>query len=257
LRVVLAAEYKAGKTTVMGNLIRSLADGDPFLGRDAVHPTNGCVVLLDFEMNPAHLDAWLRSQHIQHDDRVRVLPMRGRAGDFDILNPVTRAAWAEQLRECHASYLIWDCFRPLLGDLQRVRFKAGVEIAVDRLKHETIIVPEHTFGTKTATECACDLRVSERRADKGVLKIRQAESWWNRRGAHRAPPPPDRDGVATITARTLSVRTTRGRSRRASRGTESAEAKTSKCRSGGRSPRSYREISDWLNGVRARSASPD
>src|SRR5262245_51148652 len=32
-RVMLAAQFKAGKTTLVGNLIRSLCDGDPFLGK--------------------------------------------------------------------------------------------------------------------------------------------------------------------------------------------------------------------------------
>ena len=32
-RVIISAQYKAGKTTIIGNLARSLMDGDPFLGR--------------------------------------------------------------------------------------------------------------------------------------------------------------------------------------------------------------------------------
>ena len=57
---MLAAQFKAGKTTLIGNLVRTLADGDDWLGRDAVDPVDGSVVLLDFEMSPTQLDSWLR-----------------------------------------------------------------------------------------------------------------------------------------------------------------------------------------------------
>ena len=116
-RVLLAAQYKAGKTTLIGNLVRTLADGDHWLGRDAVDPADGSVVLLDFEMSPTQLDGWLRAQRIRHDDQVRVLPLRGRASSFDILTPLTRAKWAELLRACQTSYLILDCLRPVLDAL--------------------------------------------------------------------------------------------------------------------------------------------
>src|SRR5688572_9992842 len=33
-RVICAAQFKAGKTTLIGNTTRSLVDSDPFLGRD-------------------------------------------------------------------------------------------------------------------------------------------------------------------------------------------------------------------------------
>lgn len=113
-RVMLAAQFKAGKTTLIGNLIRSLVDGDPFLGRYVATPTPGAVWLLDFEMSDSQLDDWLRAQCIRDDDRVVVVPMRGRAAAFDILNPSLMAAWANRMREGAASYLILDCLRPVL-----------------------------------------------------------------------------------------------------------------------------------------------
>ena len=35
-RIMAVAQFKAGKTTLRDNVVRSLVDGDPFLGRDAV-----------------------------------------------------------------------------------------------------------------------------------------------------------------------------------------------------------------------------
>ena len=41
-RALLVAQYKAGKTTLVGNLIRALADGEPFLGHfDVTRPAQG------------------------------------------------------------------------------------------------------------------------------------------------------------------------------------------------------------------------
>ncbi len=68
-RVVLAAQYKAGKTTMRDNLVRALVDDEPFLGTYAVQPFAGTVVLLDNELDPRMLRRWLRDQGIQSDDR--------------------------------------------------------------------------------------------------------------------------------------------------------------------------------------------
>jgi RecA-family ATPase len=60
-RVVLAAQFKSGKTVLVGNLIRSLVDGNSWLGAHDV-----TVALLDDEMSENQLDEWLREQAIRH-----------------------------------------------------------------------------------------------------------------------------------------------------------------------------------------------
>jgi len=116
-RVMLAAGFKAGKTTMIGNLIRSLIDGDAWLDRDAVVPIAGTVVLLDFEMSATQLDEWLRVQGIRGDDRVVVMPLRGHAAAFAILDRENREQWAARLRQHGATYLVLDCLRPVLDAL--------------------------------------------------------------------------------------------------------------------------------------------
>jgi hypothetical protein len=116
-RVVLSAQYKSGKTTLVGNLVRCLVDGDDWLGRHEVAPVTGTVVVLDFEMSPDQLDDWLRDQRIVNDDRVHVEPMRGRAAVFDLLDDRMLTRWAELLRARDASYLVVDCLRPILDAL--------------------------------------------------------------------------------------------------------------------------------------------
>ena len=113
-RVMLSAQYKAGKTTLVGNLVRSLVDGDPWLGRFEVAAV-GRVVILDFEMGENQLAAWLADQGIENDDRITVIPMRGKASTFDVLDETTRSEWAQRL--AGFDYLIIDPLRPILDAL--------------------------------------------------------------------------------------------------------------------------------------------
>ncbi|GAB3875399.1 ATP-binding protein [Terrabacter terrigena] len=113
-RILLTAQYKAGKTTLAGNLIRSLADGDAFLGCFETERVER-VILLDNELAPNMVRMWLREQDIRKTDAVDVVSLRGKLSSFDILNPDTRAEWAEYLGP--ADVLILDCLRPVLDAL--------------------------------------------------------------------------------------------------------------------------------------------
>lgn len=116
-RVVLAAQRKAGKTTFRDNLIRSWADGVPFLDRYDVDPRDGVLTVLDFEMSRGQMRTWLRGQGIVARTRVGVWPLRGYAGSFDIRDRRMRTWWAERLRAVKTSVLVLDCLRPVLDGL--------------------------------------------------------------------------------------------------------------------------------------------
>lgn len=116
-RVVLAAQYKVGKTTATGNLVRSLVDGDPWLGTFTTMPVTGAVVILDLEMGAGQLDDWLAAQKIRNDDRVIPIPLRGNAGALDLLEPSRRAEWAAELASLKCNYLVLDCLRPVMDAL--------------------------------------------------------------------------------------------------------------------------------------------
>jgi hypothetical protein len=115
--VLLSAQFKAGKTTLVGNYIRSLADGDPWLGQYDVVATSTTIAALDFEMSPDTHDAWLGAQRIRRDDKVLSILMRGNARAFDILDPGRRREWAQRLKVLGVEVLILDCLRPVLDAL--------------------------------------------------------------------------------------------------------------------------------------------
>ncbi|MFC5066191.1 AAA family ATPase [Actinomycetospora atypica] len=75
--VLCAAKAKAGKTTLCVNLLRSLADGTPFLGELAVTPPEGNIGYFNYEMSRRQFNTWLRAANIQRQDRVSIVHLRG------------------------------------------------------------------------------------------------------------------------------------------------------------------------------------
>src|SRR5699024_2636694 len=99
-RVMLSAQWKAGKTTLVGNLARCLVDGEPFLGKFDVRRRAGGLVLIDDEMGAELLRQWLRAQGIVNTPAVRdVVSLRGRVGALNLLDDRCRAYWAQRLRD--------------------------------------------------------------------------------------------------------------------------------------------------------------
>ena len=133
-RIVLAAQWKVGKTTLTGNVIRALADGALFLNRFRTQPTE--VTLLDFEMDPRKIRQWLRDQQIKYGSHVHVVALRGKVSSFDILDPETRSQWAARIRGSDVA--IFDCLRPILDalGLDENRDAGRLLMAIDELLNE-------------------------------------------------------------------------------------------------------------------------
>jgi hypothetical protein len=118
-RILLSAQWKAGKTTLRDNFVRSLVDGDPFLDRYEITalPEHGTVTILDFELDDQTLQRWLTDHQIENQHHVNVIPMRGRASAFDIRDPHLRERWAKQLQQIGTAVIVLDCLRPILDAL--------------------------------------------------------------------------------------------------------------------------------------------
>lgn len=147
-RVVLSATHKAGKTTTVGNILRSLVDGFEFLGAFPVRRVKR-VVLLDNELDERMLRKWLRDQGIGAATSIELVALRGRLSTFNILDAATRTRWAEHLGS--ADVLIFDCLRPALDalglseDKEAGRFLEALdELATEAGIPETLVV--HHMG---------------------------------------------------------------------------------------------------------------
>lgn len=137
-RVLLAAQFKAGKTTLRDNVVRSLVDGLPFLGQFEVAPFDGSVVLIDFELDEHTLQRWLEDQGLTHATRVGVVSMKGYGSTFNILEPSLRSRWATALRAAQAAVLVIDCLRPIIDalGLSEDKDSGRVLLAIDELARE-------------------------------------------------------------------------------------------------------------------------
>lgn len=75
--VLLTAQFKAGKTSLLNNLARSFTDGEPFLGRFEVRPLAGRVAMFNYEVGEDQFRDWLRDVGFERPERAAVLNLRG------------------------------------------------------------------------------------------------------------------------------------------------------------------------------------
>jgi len=110
---LVVGPFKAGKTTLRNNLVRSLADGDDFLGNEAFS-ISGNVGIIDLEMSKRQSRRELARQKIIHSGRIRVWHLRGQEHSFRLLDRQCRAEWADLIRSAGLGHLMLDCLAPAL-----------------------------------------------------------------------------------------------------------------------------------------------
>ncbi|QHN17934.1 AAA family ATPase [Gordonia amarae] len=114
-RGLLVAQYKAGKTTMVNNLLVALADGTPFLGQFRAQQRR--VMILDTELTDDEANARISALPLHNPDKVARIGLEGRASEFDPRDKANRSAWAQRLREFGTEVLVLDCLAPLLRAL--------------------------------------------------------------------------------------------------------------------------------------------
>lgn len=125
-RLNIFAGPKAGKTTLVSNLVRALVDGAPFLDTYAVDmhdretEETGGVLIFDTEMTGTQLVEWYDDLGVEYMEDVHLIPLRGRAGWLDFLDPKRRARLVAEIQERYEfppSVVILDPVGPLLAAL--------------------------------------------------------------------------------------------------------------------------------------------
>lgn len=147
--VTLTAQFKAGKTTLVNNLVKALADDQPFLGRYEVHRIEGRVGVFNYEVDADQYRDWLRDMGIVHTERVSLYHLRGHRlpltmGDAEefavdwlkrrdvsvwVLDPFARAMVGCGDENSNADVGVF------LDTLDRIKMRAGVQ---------ELIMPLHT-----------------------------------------------------------------------------------------------------------------
>ena len=146
-RMLVVAQRKIGKTTLTINLIRSVLTGEAFLGRFAVEPLTGSVMVLNYEVSGATFASWVADTGIPKNlhDRIHIVNLRGR--ENLLATEQGRATLAAMMLEAGVEVLIVDPFgRAFNGDEQNnttqvTRFLVGLdEVATQGGASELVLV---------------------------------------------------------------------------------------------------------------------
>jgi RecA-family ATPase len=78
----LTAQFKTGKTSLQLNMIRALADGEPFLDEFECKELAGNIAFFNYELTGGTLARWLSRMGIVHPERVYGLNLRNIRLDF-------------------------------------------------------------------------------------------------------------------------------------------------------------------------------
>lgn len=147
--VLLTAQFKAGKTTLVNNLTRSLVDGQPFLDKFDVDGEHR-VGLFNYEVGRDQFRVWLRDAAITNTEQVTVLNLRGYR--MPLITPRIEDWIVEWLKEHGTTCWVLDPFaRAFVGsgdnenDNSLVgRFLDALDIIKERAGVRELVMPTHT-----------------------------------------------------------------------------------------------------------------
>jgi hypothetical protein len=181
-RLLLAAQRKAGKTTLALNLARDLLLGFDHLGRFHVRPINGRVGFLNFEVSRSQLCLWAREAGVP-GSRLLTVHLRGRRNPFADADGTARLA--DLLREHTVEVLMVDPFgRAFTGVNQNDAGEVGAflsgldRFATDAGVSELVLTAhagwdgERTRGSSALEDWADAVVYLTRGKEKEIEKVR-------------------------------------------------------------------------------------
>jgi hypothetical protein len=144
---LLAAQFKAGKTTFITDLARCWVDQQDFLGRFPIHGQRR-VALFNYELSANQYDEWLEQSGIRNTDGVSVLHLRGFR--MDIRTPKGEQWITAWLRDHDIGLWVPDPFaRAAVGVDENSNTEVGVwldtlDIIKERAGVQNSVLPVHT-----------------------------------------------------------------------------------------------------------------
>jgi hypothetical protein len=104
---LLVAQFKTGKTTLLLNLVRSLADRVPFLNEFEVSELSGRVAFWNYELDADQFREWVRDLSLDHPEHVAE-PLHLRGLSLRLWDDAVAEKAVEWLRANEAEFLIVD-----------------------------------------------------------------------------------------------------------------------------------------------------
>jgi hypothetical protein len=145
-KVFLAAKAKSGKTTMSMSLLKSLADGDDFLGKFKVNPVEGRIGYMNLELTEHQMQEWVGRQDIKNHDRIHFWNLRGKVNPFRSAN--SRNHLIEEIKSLGIKTLIIDTFSKIFpgeanNNSEVNRFLAMLDVTLDKAGVEQLIMLVH------------------------------------------------------------------------------------------------------------------
>lgn len=147
--VVVIAAAKAGKTTTVNDVVRSLADGDDVFDRYRVDFPTGTCALFNFEVGADMYHRWILDVGVRNGARVHVMNLRGLR--LPLSAPTIRDMVVDRLTEAGTRVWVLDPFaRALIGNALSENDNSEVSAFLDVLDEvkaragvEHLIIPTH------------------------------------------------------------------------------------------------------------------
>jgi RecA-family ATPase len=135
--VLIVAERKAGKTTMVLNLFKSLLDGEPFLGSMPVSPPkNGTILYMNYEMIEDSIKNWLKKQNIRNKEDLLFWQLKGKR--LNLWEDDVAIAVADMCKEQNVWCIVIDTqilsMRGLVQDENASMEVADYQAVLDQLK---------------------------------------------------------------------------------------------------------------------------
>ena len=147
--VLLTAAYKAGKTTMVNNLVKSLVDNEPFLGEHDIQNHSGRVVIFNYEVDSRQYRRWIRDVGIINAENVTMIHLRGKRLPMTINHVEDQVSTMLKKLECE-TWIIDPFARAFSGSGdENSNSDVGVFLeTLDVIKHRAgvsnLILPVHT-----------------------------------------------------------------------------------------------------------------
>lgn len=147
--VTLTAQYKAGKTTLINSLAKSLADGEKFLNYFDQPDHNGRIVIFNYEVSENQYRRWMNDVAIESSDKITLVHLRGKR--LPLIVPRVEDLVVSILKDLDAKTWILDPFARAFtgcGD-ENSNSDVGVfldtlDVIKDRAGVSNLVLPIHT-----------------------------------------------------------------------------------------------------------------
>jgi hypothetical protein len=147
--ISITAQYKAGKTTLVNDLARCLADGTKFLDyfQEPIHPRR--IVIFNYEVSENQYRRWMKDVAITHADHITLVHLRGER--LPLISERVQRLMISILKDLDAQTWILDPFARAFVGSGDENSNSDVGVFLDTLDYikkqanvDNLVLPMHT-----------------------------------------------------------------------------------------------------------------